>query len=242
MRGPVLRLEGRGFGVGGGAFAGGLALVLVSLLGAFAAVAALVATGVRPRPRRRGEWPRFLVALRSWSLADSTALVKGDLLRQWGRHDAAPRGREAPGMARTGLGFPPKSPPSGGSGPGVGLGRSRASIGVGNSPTPIPLAARGRAPPPSPTWGWPRCAARHARKGAAAPPTGGRAVEEGGLPGGLRCGPANRGQGPARVPCADRSRGRRIAVEGPGRQAGRRRGKPRRRAAAGEHDPPRRRL
>ena len=123
MRGPVLRLEGRGFGVGGGAFAGGLALVLVSLLGAFAAVAALVATGVRPRPRRR-EWPRFLVALRSWSLADSIALVKGCLLRQWGRHDAAPRGREAPGMARTGLGFPPKSPPSGGSGTGGGLGEA----------------------------------------------------------------------------------------------------------------------
>ena len=79
-----------------------------------------------------GEWPRFLVALRSWSLADSTALVKGNLLRQWGRHDAAPRGREAPGMARTGLGFPPKSPPSGGSGPGVGLGRSWVGIGVGN--------------------------------------------------------------------------------------------------------------
>ena len=71
-----------------------------------------------------GEWPRFLVALRSWSLADSIALVKGCLLRQWGRSDAVPRGREAPGMARTGLGFPPKSPPSGGSGTGGGLGEA----------------------------------------------------------------------------------------------------------------------
>ena len=148
MRGPVLRLEGAWLWRGGRCVCWRACPGPCLTLGR---VRSCCGSGRHGSPTAAssegGEWPRFLVALRSWSLADSTALVKGNLLRQWGRHDAAPRGREAPGMARTGLGFPPKSPPSGGSGPGVGLGRSWAVagqrwgrqrvIGVGNSPTPI---------------------------------------------------------------------------------------------------------
>ena len=61
--GGELALDETGWG---GAFAGGFALVLVAFAGAFVAVAGLLATVVRPRPRRRGSDRGSWSPLRSW--------------------------------------------------------------------------------------------------------------------------------------------------------------------------------
>ena len=95
--GGELALDETGWG---GAFAGGFALVRVALLGAFVAVAGLLATVVQLRPRRR----RVVAAVlgRPCAVGRSRTLWRwwrGHLPRQWGRHDAAPRGREALGTA-----------------------------------------------------------------------------------------------------------------------------------------------
>ena len=156
---------------------------------------------------QEGECPRFLVALRSWSLVDSIALVEGRLLRQWGRNDAVPRGREAPGTARTGLGFPSKSPSSGGSAPRVGLSEAlqgpKGRHRVWRAWTPRCCPSCGAAmPPPGLAWrgrvaGGPR---RHGRQRREQPPPGtGRALTD-----------------PARIPCAARARGRRASAAGTG--------------------------
>ena len=95
--GGELALDETGWG---GAFAGGFALVLVAFAGAFVAVAGLLATVVQLRPRRR----RVVAAVlgRPCAVGRSRTLWRwwrGPLPRQWGRHDAAPRGREALGTA-----------------------------------------------------------------------------------------------------------------------------------------------
>ena len=95
--GGELALDETGWG---GAFAGGFALVLVALLGALVAVAGPLATVVQLRPRRR----RVVTAVlgRPCAVGRSRTLWRwwrGHLPRQWGRHDAAPRGREALGTA-----------------------------------------------------------------------------------------------------------------------------------------------
>ena len=217
MRGPVLRLEGAWLWRGGRCVCWRACPGPCLTLGR---VRSCCGSGGHGSPTaassEEGEWPRFLVALRSWSLADSIALVKGCLLRQWGRSDAVPRGREAPGMARTGLGFPPKSPPSGGSGPGVGLGEAL------QGPKGRHRVWRAWTPRCCPSCGAPMPPPGLARRGRVA---GGRAMT------GLGANPLRRSP-----PGAKDSGGR---TWPPGQAKA---GEAQRRAAAGEHDPPGRRL
>ena len=138
--GGELALDETGWG---GAFAGGFALVLVALLGAFVAVAGLLATVVQLRPRRRGSDRGSWSPLRSWSLADSIALVEGAPPAPVGE---ARRGAPWAGSSGNGVDRPgpsPTSPPSGGGGPGVGLGE------VLQGPKGRLLAQRGAGAPGS---------------------------------------------------------------------------------------------